>query len=908
MEFAASDPIRPLTDARRALIGKRLRELFPNFHTPNHPTYAAMIYRAIAELKEPSGSSEESISEFIRKQYDDLPWAHFTLLKHHLQNLCECGEIVATIDKCYLLADGITNPMSATCSSPKREPMQQTEKQQRKQTRRQAKRRRKNQVEEQTQRREPMEVIEEQHNLMIEEQNLAADPHDELMEGLNVLQKGEQERQIVIIEGHNCLERQILDSEHLEKNQLDVPSPERPPGFNLVIHKELPELEQQQIPEESLDFCCRQKTLKCQPEKMTTGMDLHISAKQLEVKQQNDHPYPEGPPGLAADPWLVEHVRQPEFINSERLLEPDAQQKASKYHIMTSPSLALPMNQEPLEHNKPDVSNSGRFLEVKMTMEGGVDDISLTLKHILEEQRKVRYQSRRQSESEQQTTATVVQQQPPLQLVEGMQGLKSVKKLPEMRQQKGKKHGRKKHAKSRPEAIITRDVLTNSNNGLELRNTGPPGPKLETVAPPPEQQLQQGKLCEGQKSPESEIPTLKQRVGQHCARKKTRSKTKAMESRDVPMTLEQLVELPNPNLCVGPGTRKVEPCSEEEDQQANLSEGNKAPESLIEGVEAALDLTKDVSGAALDLTKDVSVSDRPLELDLTTTEQLSQTDRRRQLWHSGRKTSASKPRTTPKTESLPSSEVQYQEPELPNRESPPELKQTPVEESFKTTEQQAKHHGRQKWVKSQPKRTGLNMAMAPQESEHKRLRPRPRPPKPEQVTGRTMGHHEHDQQKQQLLNRKNVEYLKKTLAVAEEFTTQEERQQPENPLDRDLEPQHHKGMAVAASTTEESVSVKDQHEQQRQLDCQDGGRPCGQKSDTTLALIEYSPSYHENQHQQQHPAPRGRGRPRKYLHNPQQKQQVQIKRKGRGRPPKLRTDSQTMESKPQGRGRPRKLK
>lgn len=62
-----------------------------------------MIDRAIGELNEPEGCTEESISKFIRRSYDDLPWSHSTLLNHHLQKLCECGEIVVKGHNRYLL-------------------------------------------------------------------------------------------------------------------------------------------------------------------------------------------------------------------------------------------------------------------------------------------------------------------------------------------------------------------------------------------------------------------------------------------------------------------------------------------------------------------------------------------------------------------------------------------------------------------------------------------------------------------------------------------------------------------------------------------------------------------------------------------------------------------------------------
>ncbi|KAG9152370.1 hypothetical protein Leryth_016755 [Lithospermum erythrorhizon] len=65
-----------------------------SFHTHDHPPYSPMIHMAIQELNEKGGSSEESISEFIKRHYDDLPWAHYSLLKHHLGSLSEHGEII----------------------------------------------------------------------------------------------------------------------------------------------------------------------------------------------------------------------------------------------------------------------------------------------------------------------------------------------------------------------------------------------------------------------------------------------------------------------------------------------------------------------------------------------------------------------------------------------------------------------------------------------------------------------------------------------------------------------------------------------------------------------------------------------------------------------------------------------
>lgn len=77
-----------------------------------------MIQRALQELDERGGSSEDSISEFIKKEYDNLPMAHMFLLKHHLQKLSENGEILL-IDGGgrFLLAGGGNNSLNPKTKS-----------------------------------------------------------------------------------------------------------------------------------------------------------------------------------------------------------------------------------------------------------------------------------------------------------------------------------------------------------------------------------------------------------------------------------------------------------------------------------------------------------------------------------------------------------------------------------------------------------------------------------------------------------------------------------------------------------------------------------------------------------------------------------------------------------------------
>lgn len=103
LKLANSDPNNPLSPSQISFIEQKLLLVFPVLHTPSHPTYAAMIQNAIEGLNEENGSNEESISEYIKANYDDLPWAHSTYLSHHLSKLCENGEIVCTLstDKFY---------------------------------------------------------------------------------------------------------------------------------------------------------------------------------------------------------------------------------------------------------------------------------------------------------------------------------------------------------------------------------------------------------------------------------------------------------------------------------------------------------------------------------------------------------------------------------------------------------------------------------------------------------------------------------------------------------------------------------------------------------------------------------------------------------------------------------------
>jgi hypothetical protein len=63
-----------------------------------------MIKRAVKELNEESGLTEEAISEFIRREYEDLPFAHARMLHTQLTKLCNNGHLVCKNEK-YVLKE-----------------------------------------------------------------------------------------------------------------------------------------------------------------------------------------------------------------------------------------------------------------------------------------------------------------------------------------------------------------------------------------------------------------------------------------------------------------------------------------------------------------------------------------------------------------------------------------------------------------------------------------------------------------------------------------------------------------------------------------------------------------------------------------------------------------------------------
>ncbi|KAI4357648.1 hypothetical protein L6164_001583 [Bauhinia variegata] len=105
-ELAASNPSISVNSDYGSHIQRRLQELFSSFNTPSHPPYALMIQRALIDLNDATGSTKEAISEFIKREYKDLPWAHMAILGHHLRKLCDAGELLCTESRRYRVYNG----------------------------------------------------------------------------------------------------------------------------------------------------------------------------------------------------------------------------------------------------------------------------------------------------------------------------------------------------------------------------------------------------------------------------------------------------------------------------------------------------------------------------------------------------------------------------------------------------------------------------------------------------------------------------------------------------------------------------------------------------------------------------------------------------------------------------------
>ncbi|KAL0920518.1 hypothetical protein M5K25_009658 [Dendrobium thyrsiflorum] len=75
----------------------------PNRRTPDHPPYSEMVGVALQTLAEENGSTESSISAYIKSTFNDLPWGHDRLLPYYLRKLVADGELTSPLPDRYQL-------------------------------------------------------------------------------------------------------------------------------------------------------------------------------------------------------------------------------------------------------------------------------------------------------------------------------------------------------------------------------------------------------------------------------------------------------------------------------------------------------------------------------------------------------------------------------------------------------------------------------------------------------------------------------------------------------------------------------------------------------------------------------------------------------------------------------------
>ncbi|PIN25980.1 hypothetical protein CDL12_01259 [Handroanthus impetiginosus] len=328
----------PLALEAKKKLQSRLNQFFSQYKTPDHPPYSAMIERALRELNEKGGSSEESISQFLKKEYSDLPWAHLTLLKHHLGRLCESGDIVVTLGKRYMLA--AVNPSPDSSSKSNKKPSRK-----RKGKWRWDGKRKRNK-----QKGDKVEVAEKCREYDVQEQQLTED-------GVNVEHKQVKEDQTKILlscdDGVNVEHKQVKEDQtkislscddgeygvfgnprsfptelQLEEEQPadklpELATPERPPGFESVIVQSL-----SQFGVDGTNECYRQEQATITPIELGTlskSEDHH--SLQLELSNVVRPQYQENTPELTP---ITEQQQQQEEKQTDLLREDDASETKNR--------------------------------------------------------------------------------------------------------------------------------------------------------------------------------------------------------------------------------------------------------------------------------------------------------------------------------------------------------------------------------------------------------------------------------------------------------------------------------------------------------------------------------------------------------------------------------------------------
>ncbi|XP_073059441.1 uncharacterized protein [Primulina eburnea] len=246
MKLAETCPNAPSNPAQKTVFQSRLNQWFSEHRTPDHPPYSAMIERALRELNENNGSTEEEISQFIVKEYDALPWAHLTLLGHHLGILCKSGDIVLTRSKRYMLAGENTFRTSSTKGKKKKRKRKsrwawERDGNKQRKTRNQPKGNSVDRIEEHKGADEKLTENDAHSEKKQNEGSMAVNEMEHSRDMPQELEINPSE----IMNGHICGagKEEKQEEGQTNDNQRAVSSPERPPGFESIIVQNLTDSE-----------------------------------------------------------------------------------------------------------------------------------------------------------------------------------------------------------------------------------------------------------------------------------------------------------------------------------------------------------------------------------------------------------------------------------------------------------------------------------------------------------------------------------------------------------------------------------------------------------------------------------------------------------------------------------------
>ncbi|KAH6820584.1 hypothetical protein C2S53_011145 [Perilla frutescens var. hirtella] len=281
----------PLPPPAETLLRDRLHRFVSHYVTPEHPPYSAMIINALQELNEKGGSSEESISWYLERKYDNLPWAHSVLLKHHLEKTCESDDIVETRTKKYRLAGSLNSSTKSKSKPPPRK------------WRWECKRRKHNQLKirfrkKTNQRRgERVEANKNHQDCDEKEQCLTEN-------GVQDEDKQDQMKSLLsCADGENffCSDPTILPAEH---GQPELSTPERPPGFESVKVENLPELgyteSEQASAGEVIGSTLMLRQLKCRSRRYSEPRAVTVTSSELVTKSKRQRMLLKQKPNAAA--------------------------------------------------------------------------------------------------------------------------------------------------------------------------------------------------------------------------------------------------------------------------------------------------------------------------------------------------------------------------------------------------------------------------------------------------------------------------------------------------------------------------------------------------------------------------------------------------------------------------------